>query len=230
MIYARPNQAGAKVQFKAKYGNFINGEWPEPMKRQYFQNISPVIGQPFCDIPRSTAEDIEMALDAAHHAKDKWGKTSPAERALLLNKIADVMEQNLEMLAVAETWDNGKPIRESLAADIPLAIDHFRYFASCIRSQEGGISQLDEHTVAYHFHEPLGVVGQIIPWNFPILMAAWKLAPALAAGNCVVIKPAEQTPWSILVLTELIQKLLPPGYCQYRERIWSRSRETIGFE
>src|SRR5687768_1484852 len=152
-----------------------------------------------------------MALDAAHYAKDKWGKTSPAERALLLNKIADVMEQNLEMLAVAETWDNGKPIRESLAADIPLAIDHFRYFAGCIRSQEGGISQLDEHTVAYHFHEPLGVVGQIIPWNFPILMAAWKLAPALAAGNCVVIKPAEQTPWSILVLTELIQKLLPPG-------------------
>jgi aldehyde dehydrogenase len=211
MIYARPNEAGAKVQFKAKYGNFINGEWAEPVKKQYFENISPVTGQPFCDIPRSTAEDIEMALDAAHHAKDKWGKTSPAERSLLLNKIADVMEQNLETLAVAETWDNGKPVRETLAADIPLAIDHFRYFAGCIRSQEGGISQLDEHTVAYHFHEPLGVVGQIIPWNFPILMAAWKLAPALAAGNCVVIKPAEQTPWSILVLTELIQKLLPPG-------------------
>jgi len=211
MIYARPNEAGAKVQFKAKYGNFINGEWAEPVKKQYFENISPVTGQPFCDIPRSTAEDIEMALDAAHQAKDKWGKTSPAERSLLLNKIADVMEQNLETLAMAETWDNGKPVRETLAADIPLAIDHFRYFAGCIRSQEGGISQLDEHTIAYHFHEPLGVVGQIIPWNFPILMAAWKLAPALAAGNCVVIKPAEQTPWSILVLTELIQKLLPPG-------------------
>jgi len=211
MIYAMPNQPGSKVQFKPRYANFINNEWVAPKKGQYFQNITPVTGQPFCDIPRSTAEDIEAALDAAHHAKTTWSKTSPAERANILNKIADRMEVNLEMLAVAETWDNGKPIRESLAADIPLAIDHFRYFAGCIRSQEGGISDLDAHTVAYHFHEPLGVVGQIIPWNFPILMAAWKLAPALAAGNCVVLKPAEQTPWSILVLLELIQDLLPPG-------------------
>lgn len=211
MIYAAPNQPDSKVQFKSQYGNFINNEWIAPKKGQFFQNISPVTGQPFCDIPRSTVEDVEAALDAAHNAKFSWGKTSPAERALILNKIADRLEANLEMLAVAETWDNGKPIRETLAADIPLAIDHFRYFASCIRTQEGGISDLDSNTVAYHFHEPLGVVGQIIPWNFPILMAAWKLAPALAAGNCVVLKPAEQTPWSILVVAELIQDLLPPG-------------------
>lgn len=211
MIYAAPNQPGSKVQFKPRYANLINNEWVAPKKGQYFQNISPVTGQPFCDIPRSTAEDIEAALDAAHNAKFSWGRTSPAERALILNKIADRIEANLEMLAVAETWDNGKPIRETLAADIPLSVDHFRYFASCIRTQEGGISDLDSNTVAYHFHEPLGVVGQIIPWNFPILMAAWKLAPALAAGNCVVLKPAEQTPWSILVVAELIQDLLPPG-------------------
>jgi aldehyde dehydrogenase len=181
------------------------------VKGKYFENISPVTGQPFCEVPRSTAEDIDKALDAAHAAKDKWGATSPAERAVILNKIADRLEQNLEALAVAETWENGKPIRETLAADIPLAIDHFRYFAGCIRAQEGGISQIDETTVAYHLHEPLGVVGQIIPWNFPILMATWKLAPALAAGNCVVLKPAEQTPTSILVAMELIADLLPPG-------------------
>lgn len=211
MLYSKPNTNGAKVNFKSRYGNFIGGEWVAPVKGQYFSNVSPVNGQPFCEIPRSTSEDIELALDAAHDAKERWGKTSAAARALILNKIADRMEANLETLAVAETWDNGKPIRETLAADIPLAIDHFRYFAGCIRSQEGSIGEIDENTVAYHFHEPLGVVGQIIPWNFPILMAAWKLAPALAAGNCVVLKPAEQTPASILVLMELIQDLLPPG-------------------
>ncbi len=211
MIYSKPNQPGSKVSFKARYGNFIGGEWLPPKKGQYFDNVTPVTGEKFCEIPRSTAEDIELALDAAHGAKEAWGKKSPSERAVILNKIADRMENNLELLAVAETWDNGKPVRETLAADIPLAIDHFRYFAGCIRSQEGMISQIDDKTVAYHFHEPLGVVGQIIPWNFPILMAVWKLAPALAAGNCVVLKPAEQTPVSILVLAELIQDLLPPG-------------------
>ncbi len=210
-IYLQPNQPGSKANFKSRYGNYIGGKWTTPIKGQYFKNISPVTGEEFCDIPRSTAEDIEAALDAAHQAKVTWGKTSSAERAIILNRIADRMEANLEMLAVAETWDNGKPIRETLAADIPLAIDHFRYFAGCIRAQEGGISEIDENTIAYHFHEPLGVVGQIIPWNFPILMATWKLAPALAAGNCVVIKPAEQTPWSILVLAELVGDLLPPG-------------------
>ncbi len=201
----------SKVQFKGRYGNYIGGQWKEPAKGQYFENVTPITGRAFCEIPRSTAEDIERALDAAHAAKAAWGQTSATERAIILNKIADRMEQNLEMLAVAETWDNGKPIRETLAADIPLAIDHFRYFAGCIRAQEGRTSQLDKDTVAYHFNEPLGVVGQIIPWNFPILMATWKLAPALAAGNCVVMKPAEQTPASILVLLELISDLLPPG-------------------
>ena len=211
MVYKAPNTDGSKVQFKSRYGNLIGGEWKEPTKGQYFENISPVNGKAFCEVPRSTAEDIEKALDAAHAAKGPWGKTSTTERANILNKIADRIEQNLEMLAVAETWDNGKPVRETLAADMPLTVDHFRYFASAIRSQEGHTSQLDDNTVAYHFHEPLGVVGQIIPWNFPILMAAWKLAPALAAGNAVVLKPAEQTPTSILVLAELIQDLLPPG-------------------
>ena len=211
MRYIDPNQAGSKVEFKAQYENFIGGKWVAPVKGEYFDNISPVNGQVFTKIPRSSAEDIELALDAAHQAKATWGASSPTTRANLLLKIADRLEENLERLAVAETWDNGKPIRETLAADIPLTIDHFRYFASCIRTQEGGISEIDENTVAYHFHEPLGVVGQIIPWNFPILMAAWKLAPALAAGNCVVLKPAEQTPASILVLVELIQDLLPAG-------------------
>ncbi|MET0339642.1 MAG: aldehyde dehydrogenase family protein [Polyangiales bacterium] len=211
MTYSAPNQPGSKVSFKSRYGNFIDGAWVEPKKGQYFQNVSPVNGKPFCEVPRSTAEDIERALDAAHAAKGAWGKTSPAERAVILNKIADRMEQNLELLAVAETWDNGKPVRETLAADIPLAIDHFRYFAGAIRAQEGTVCPIDESTIAYHFHEPLGVVGQIIPWNFPILMATWKLAPALAAGNCVVLKPAEQTPASILVLMELIADLLPAG-------------------
>lgn len=211
MIYANPGTAGALVNFKAQYGNYIGGEWIAPIKGQYFENKSPVNGKVFCQIPRSSKEDIELALDKAHQAKAAWGTTSVAARSNILLKIADRMEQNLEMLSVAESWDNGKAIRETLAADIPLAIDHFRYFAGCIRAQEGSIGEIDETTVAYHFHEPLGVVGQIIPWNFPILMAAWKLAPALAAGNCVILKPAEQTPASILVLLELIGDLLPAG-------------------
>ena len=201
----------ARPPFKAKYGNFIGGAWTPPAAGRYFENPSPVNGVILCEVARSDAADVELALDAAHAAKDAWGATSVAERAVLLNRIAQVMEDNLALLAAAETWDNGKPIRETTAADLPLAIDHFRYFAGCIRAQEGGISQIDADTVAYHFHEPLGVVGQIIPWNFPLLMAIWKLAPALAAGNCVVLKPAEQTPASILVLAELIEGILPPG-------------------
>ncbi|EGQ24148.1 MULTISPECIES: acetaldehyde dehydrogenase ExaC [Sporosarcina] len=211
MIYSNPNTEGAVVQFKEKYDNFIGGKWVAPVNGQYFDNKSPVTGEVFTKAARSSAEDIELALDAAHAAKDAWGKTSAAERAMILNKIADRMEENLEMIAVAETWDNGKAVRETLNADIPLAIDHFRYFASAIRAQEGRTSQLDNDTVAYHFQEPLGVVGQIIPWNFPILMAVWKIAPALAAGNCIVLKPAEQTPASIMVLMELIEDLLPAG-------------------
>ena len=198
-------------KFKPRYENFIGGEWVAPVAGRYFENTSPVNGRVLCEVALSDAADVELALDAAHAAKDAWGRTSVAERAVLLNRIADRMEQNLQAIAEAETWENGKPVRETLAADIPLAIDHFRYFAGCIRAQEGGISQLDNDTVAYHFHEPLGVVGQIIPWNFPILMAAWKLAPALAAGNCVVMKPAEQTPASILLVIELIQDLIPAG-------------------
>ena len=210
-VYARPGTKGAKLAFKPRYENYIDGQWVPPVKGQYFENPTPVTGQVFTEIPRSTAEDVELALDAAHAAAATWTKTSAAERSVILNRIADRIEENLEMLAVAETWDNGKPVRETLNADLPLAVDHFRYFAGAIRAQEGGISQIDESTVAYHFHEPLGVVGQIIPWNFPILMATWKLAPALAAGNCVVLKPAEQTPASILVLFELIGDLLPDG-------------------
>jgi aldehyde dehydrogenase len=210
-VYEAPGQKGSKVQYLPRYGNYIGGEFVPPVKGQYFENITPVTGKPFCEVPRSTAEDVEKALDAAHKAKAAWGRTSPTARADILNKIADRMQANLEMLAVSETWDNGKPIRETLAADLPLAIDHFRYFAGCLRAQEGSLAELDEHTVAYHFHEPLGVVAQIIPWNFPLLMAAWKLAPALAAGNCVVIKPAEQTPVTILKFAELIGDLLPPG-------------------
>lgn len=203
--------AAREAPFKARYGNFIGGNWVEPLDGRYFDNHSPVDGRLLCQVARSQAVDVERALDAAHAAKDAWGRTSPAERALILHRIADRMEEELAALATAETWDNGKPIRETLAADIPLAIDHFRYFAGCIRAQEGGISEIDHDTVGYHFHEPLGVVGQIIPWNFPLLMACWKLAPAIAAGNCVVIKPAEQTPASILVWAELIGDLLPPG-------------------
>ncbi|MCA0433624.1 MAG: aldehyde dehydrogenase family protein [Proteobacteria bacterium] len=197
--------------FAKSYDNYINGGWRKPASGTYFDNISPITGKEVCKVARSNAADIDAALDAAHAAKDAWGRTSPAERSLILNKIADRMEANLEKLALAETWDNGKPIRETRAADIPLAIDHFRYFASCIRGQEGSISEVDHDTVAYHFHEPLGVVGQIIPWNFPILMACWKLAPALAAGNCVVLKPAEQTPASIMVWIEIVGDLLPKG-------------------
>ncbi|RHW36303.1 aldehyde dehydrogenase family protein [Lysinibacillus yapensis] len=211
MAYAFPNTKGAVVNFKEKYDNYIGGKWTPPVRGQYFENITPVTGKAFTEVARSTEEDIELALDAAHAAKEAWGKTSVAERANILNNIADRIQQNLELLAVAETWENGKPVRETLNADLPLAIDHFRYFAGAIRAQEGGLSQIDEDTIAYHFHEPIGVVGQIIPWNFPLLMAVWKLAPALAAGNCVVLKPAEQTPTSIMVLMELIEDLLPPG-------------------
>ncbi|NDZ18461.1 aldehyde dehydrogenase [Variovorax sp. WS11] len=211
MDMAEMTHLGIENPYKKQYGNYIGGEWVAPIDGQYFDNLTPVTGQAFTSIPRSNAKDIEVALDAAHKAKAAWGATSPTERANVLLKIADRMEQNLQKLAVAETLDNGKPLRETMAADLPLAIDHFRYFAACIRAQEGGISEIDHDTYAYHFHEPLGVVGQIIPWNFPILMAVWKLAPALAAGNCVVLKPAEQTPASILVLMEVVGDLLPPG-------------------
>jgi aldehyde dehydrogenase len=211
MLYAAPGTPGAKVPFKPAYDNFINGKFVAPVKGQYFDVITPITGKPYTKAARSGPEDIELALDAAHAASDKWGRTAPAERANVLLKIADRLEQNLELLAYAESVDNGKPIRETLNADIPLTIDHFRYFAGCVRAQEGALSEIDENTIAYHFHEPLGVVGQIIPWNFPILMAAWKLAPAIGAGNCVVLKPAESTPISIMVMAELIADLLPPG-------------------
>ncbi|MEP7192191.1 MAG: aldehyde dehydrogenase family protein [Actinomycetota bacterium] len=210
-VYAQPGQVGAKVEFKARYENWIGGKWVPPTNGQYFENVSPITGKQFTEAAKGSPEDIELALDAAHAAAPAWGKTSAAERALILHRIGDRMMENLELLAVAETWDNGKAVRETLNADIPLAADHFRYFAGAIRAQEGGVSQIDEDTTAYHYHEPLGVVGQIIPWNFPILMAVWKLAPALAAGNCVVLKPASLTPTSIMVLTELIGDLLPPG-------------------
>ncbi len=210
-VFARPGSANALMSYESRYGNFIGGQWTAPAGGEYFENVTPVTGQPFCEVARSTAADIEHALDAAHAAAPAWGKTSPAHRAAILNQIADRIDAHREALAVAETWDNGKPIRETLTADIPLAADHFRYFAAAIRAQEGSLGQLDDDTVAYHFREPLGVVGQIIPWNFPILMAAWKLAPALAAGNAVVLKPAEQTPASILYLMSLIGDLLPAG-------------------
>jgi aldehyde dehydrogenase len=210
-LYAAPGQPGSPVSVQDRYGNFIGGEFVPPAKGQYFENPSPVNGRPFTHVARSTAEDVELALDAAHGAKRAWGHASATERANILNTIADRIEANLESLAIAETWDNGKPVRETLAADLPLVVDHFRYYAGAIRAQEGSLSEIDGDTIAYHFHEPLGVVGQIIPWNFPLLMAAWKLAPALAAGNCVVLKPAEQTPWSILKLLEVIGDLLPAG-------------------
>jgi len=211
MIHQALEKLAESIVIRPKYDNFIGGTWKPPVRGQYFSNPTPVTGLPLCDVARSTAEDVEAALDAAHGAKAAWGATSPAERALILNRIADRMEQGLEVLALVETLDNGKAIRETRAADIPLAIDHFRYFAGCIRAQEGSICEIDAMTYAYHYHEPLGVVGQIIPWNFPILMAVWKLAPALAAGNCVVLKPAEQTPMSIMVLMDMIGDLLPPG-------------------
>ena len=211
MLQQALDQLKGSIAIRPKYDNYIGGAWVAPVKGQYFDNPSPVTGKTVCQVARGTAEDIELALDAAHKAKDAWGKTSPADRANILNKIADRMEEKLDLLAMVETIDNGKPIRETTNADLPLAIDHFRYFAGCVRAQEGGISEIDHDTIAYHFHEPLGVVGQIIPWNFPILMAVWKLAPALGAGNCVVLKPAEQTPMSIMVLMDVIGDLLPPG-------------------
>ncbi|MFF1904596.1 aldehyde dehydrogenase family protein [Kitasatospora sp. NPDC058218] len=210
-VYLSPGQPGSIVAYRPRYEHWIGGRWTPPVRGEYFENPSPVTGEIFTEIARGTAEDIEAALDAAHAAAPAWGRTSPAERAQVLLRIADRIADHLEELAVAESWDNGKPVRETLAADLPLAVDHLRYFAGALRAQEGGLSQLDEDTVAYHFHEPLGVVGQIIPWNFPILMAVWKLAPALAAGNAVVLKPAEQTPASILLLAELTADLLPPG-------------------
>jgi len=211
VLHEQPGSAKSPIEVKDRYDNFIGGKWVAPVKGEYFENVSPVDGQPFTEIARSGADDVDLALDAGHAAKDGWGRTSPAERANVLLQIADRLQANLEDLAVIETWENGKPVRETLAADLPLAIDHFRYFAGVLRAQEGTISQIDEDTIAYHFHEPLGVVGQIIPWNFPILMATWKLAPALAGGNAVVLKPAEQTPWSILKVVELIADLLPDG-------------------
>ena len=210
-VFAAPGQPGSVVTLLPRYENFIGGQWVAPVRGEYMANVSPVNGKVFCDVARSTAEDVELALDAAHAARKAWGETSLTERAAVLNKIADVIEANLQMLAVAESWENGKPVRETLAADIPLAVDHFRYFAGATRSLEGRSTEIDKDTVAYHFHEPLGVIGQIIPFNFPLLMAAWKIAPALAAGNCTVVKPASPTPWSILKLAELLQDVVPPG-------------------
>lgn len=211
MIYAQPGTADAIINFKSHYDNYIGGQWVKPVGGTYFDNISPVNGKPYCQVARSSEADINLALDAAHEIRAKWAATPVAERANILLKVADRIEAHLEELAVAEAWENGKPVRETLAADLPLVVDHFRYFAGCIRAQEGSAAELDSTTASYHFPEPIGVVGQIIPWNFPMLMAAWKLAPALAAGCCVVLKPAEQTPTSILVLMEKIGDLLPPG-------------------
>ncbi|MBA4603889.1 acetaldehyde dehydrogenase ExaC [Thermoactinomyces mirandus] len=209
--FKAPNTEGSLLHYKPCYDNFIGGEWVAPVNGEYFDNISPIDGKVFTKVARSQKEDIELALDKAHQAREKWGNTPAAKRSKLLLKIADRLEENKEKLALSETWDNGKPIRETLAADIPLAIDHFRYFAGVIRGEEGSISEIDSQTLSVHIKEPIGVVGQIIPWNFPLLMAAWKLAPALAAGNCVVLKPAEQTPVTALIFAELIQDLLPPG-------------------
>jgi aldehyde dehydrogenase len=209
--YAAPGCAGSPVELKERYDNFIGGAWTPPTTGEYRENVSPGTGKPFCEIASSGPADIELALDAAHAAKDAWGSRSPAERAAVLDAVADAIEANLEMLAVAESYENGKPVRETLAADLPLAIDHFRYFAGAVRAEEGRISEIDDQTYAYHFNEPLGVVGQIIPFNFPLLMAAWKIAPALAAGNCTVVKPASPTPWSILKLCEVIGDIVPPG-------------------
>jgi aldehyde dehydrogenase len=206
-----PGTSGSPVEVKAHYDNFIGGEWVPPTTGEYRANATPRTGEPFCEVAHSASEDVDLALDAAHAAKDAWGEASVTERSRVLNAVADAIEENLELLAVAESYENGKPVRETLAADIPLVVDHFRYFASVIRGEEGGISEIDKDTVAYHFREPLGVVGQIIPFNFPLLMAAWKIAPALAAGNCTVVKPASPTPWSILKLAEVIGDIVPPG-------------------
>ena len=211
MLYAMPNTDNALHTFSPRYENYIGGEWTVPNNGQYFDNLSPINGSVLCQVARSSQADLDRALDAAHAAADAWGNTSVTERSNLLLKIADRIEANLEMLAYVETCDNGKSIRETLNADIPLLADHFRYFAGCLRAQEGTTADIDANTMSYHFHEPLGVVGQIIPWNFPLLMAGWKLAPALAAGNCVILKPAEQTPCSIMILMELVGDLLPSG-------------------
>lgn len=226
--YADPNTEGANVHFKERYGNFINGEFIEPVDKSYFDAICPVTGNPYTKVPRSNKKDIDLAVKAAQEAFKTWGKTSVAERSLLLNRIADVIEKNLEFLAVAETWGNGKPIRESLAADLPLVIDHWRYFAGCIRAEEGTATELDSQTLALHIREPIGVVGQIIPWNFPLLMATWKLAPALAAGNTVVLKPAEQTPVSVLLLLELIKDLLPKGVVNVVNGFGEEAGQALG--
>ena len=210
-VYPVPGVSGSPVALRERYDNFIGGEWVAPTTGEYRGNVTPSTGEVFCEVAHSGAQDIELALDAAHAAKDEWGQRSPAERAAVLNDVADAIDENAEMLAVAESYENGKPVRETLAADIPLAADHFRYFAAAVRAEEGRISEIDEQTYAYHFQEPLGVVGQIIPFNFPLLMAAWKIAPALAAGNCTVLKPASPTPWSILKLAEIIGGIVPPG-------------------
>jgi aldehyde dehydrogenase len=209
--FAPPGESGSPVPLQDRYDNFIGGEWTAPTTGEYRENVTPSTGEPFCEVAHSSAQDIELALDAAHAAKDEWGSKSPTERAAVLNAMADRIDENLDLLAVAESYENGKPVRETLAADIPLSSDHLRYFAGAIRAEEGRISEIDHQTYAYHFHEPLGVVGQIIPFNFPLLMAAWKIAPALAAGNCTVIKPATPTPWSILKLMEVVGDLVPPG-------------------
>jgi aldehyde dehydrogenase len=209
--YDAPGASGSPVALRERYDNFIGGEWIPPTTGEYRRNVTPSTGEVFCEVAHSGAQDIELALDAAHAAKEEWGQRSPAERAAVLNDVADAIDKNAEMLAVAESYENGKPVRETLAADIPLAADHFRYFAAAVRAEEGRISEIDDQTYAYHFQEPLGVVGQIIPFNFPLLMAAWKIAPALAAGNCTVLKPASPTPWSILKLAEVIGGIVPPG-------------------
>lgn len=227
MIYEQPGQTGALVNFKSRYGNFIGGEWHEPIKGRYMENRSPVNGAVFCEVPRSDEQDVDLAVQAAQKAFVEWSKTPAAQRANVMLRIADRIEQNIEMLAVAETWDNGKAVRETLAADIPLVVDHFRYFAGAIRAQEGSAAEIDSNTAVYHFKEPIGVVGQIIPWNFPLLMAAWKLAPVLASGCTTVLKPAEQTPASILVLMELIGDLLPPGVINIVNGIGSEAGEAI---
>ena len=226
--FAAPGQPGSVVEVEPRYENFIGGQLGGPGRGQYMTNVSPVTGEPFTEVAKSTPEDVELALDAAHAAKDAWGETSLPERAAVLNAIADAIEANLTMLAVAESWENGKPVRETLAADIPLAVDHFRYFAGATRSLEGRSTEIDKDTVAYHFHEPLGVVGQIIPFNFPLLMAAWKIAPALAAGNCTVVKPASPTPWSILKLAEVIEDIVPPGVINIVTGPGWRDREGAG--
>ncbi len=209
--FAAPGEADSPVELKPRYDNFIGGKFTAPTDGKYRENLAPANGRPICEVSDSTADDIELALDAAHAAKDEWGAASPAERAAVLNAMADAVEENLQPLAIAESWDNGKPVRETLAADIPLVVDHLRYFAGAARSEEGRISEIDDQTYAYHFQEPLGVVGQIIPFNFPLLMAAWKFAPALAAGNCTVVKPASPTPWSIMKLMEVLQDVVPAG-------------------